>query len=191
MSADLISTFSDIIDDKFKLANDGGYWKIEESAITATNRKLLIGGIKGFGFSLDIEKQQPWGFFKPNPPKGIASVCDGIIIFLHENKTYIVILDLKSTNEGKATKQILSTKYLCEWLCQLIALHCKINSVPTTIGLICKQKRNGRKQRRQPQKGKTRLALSITKCKQHAGFKVLTVEDQQKIALRDLVKACI
>lgn len=118
----LVELFEQLIHEEWRLETEGNQWVIRETQQT-NNPELRIGGCRSLGFSLDKAGTNPWPFIKSAAPKGIRSACDGIIIAERENQTVIFAVELKSGSEGKAHKQLTSSRYLIDYLCKLLTLH--------------------------------------------------------------------
>ncbi|MDE1215285.1 hypothetical protein L9W84_16965 [Vibrio aestuarianus] len=181
MPQSLVQTMQAIIEPPYALPKVGAMFEIVETAKTAKNKKVLIGGAQGFGFTLD----QPtgghsWKFIAKSPLSGVVSVCDGIWVFNYDSKNYIVVMDLKSNGNGSAFKQIKSGILLCDWLCSLLTLNNHTHDTFEYIGLICKS-------RGAVAKKTTRKGLKADKTVID-GVPYLTVANPGRLYVSDLVE---
>ncbi len=120
----LVGLFESLIHKDWQLPQEAGYWIVTETAKEATHTQIKIGGCKSIAFSLDINQKNAWPFLTV-ALEGVRSVCDAIIIAENNQKTYCLILDMKSSIAGhsKAIKQIRSNYHFMQWLISLLELH--------------------------------------------------------------------
>jgi hypothetical protein len=119
-----VRLFDDLISDAWRLERKGAYWIVREAAKDSNNKEVSIGGCPTIAFSLDKTGENPLPFVKDNCPKsGIRSVCDAMIVFIHQERTYFCAMDLKSGKEGDATRQIETGRHLFQWLIGLAHLN--------------------------------------------------------------------
>jgi len=178
----MIASFQSVIKTDYHLPKNGSFIQITEGAQNADNRELLIGGASCFGFSLDQSGSHPWGFIVPNPPAGIVSVCDGIVIASCDGNDYVFIIDLKSKSksaDAKALKQLCSGKYIFEWLFNVMKLHRHVHTTPNVIGVVCKSRGTVAKRG-------TRKGINVEKKETDQGV-VLIVANPGRISVQDLI----
>lgn len=77
-------------------------------------------------------------------------MCDAILFCLHQNKTYLFVIELKTGHKGDCKKQLINGKLFCNWLIALYIQHKNLNPEVTTVPvLIWKPRQNP------PRKGTT------------------------------------
>ena len=74
--------------------------------------------------------------------KGVRKVCDALIVMQRDERNYVIALDMKSTNEGEAERQIASSRLLMAWLIELLKLHRHWSGSWTFCGVISFTPRN-------------------------------------------------
>ncbi len=181
----MISSYGSIINQDNVLEKNGSSFKITENNPNSCNKLLEIVASNGFGFTLDIPSVVNWAFLKTDCPAGIKKVCDGIIVCTKGQETYFILIDLKSKKSKDANKQILSSRFLCEWLNNLINLHLKIPDRINFIGLICLAGRNA------PSKGTTIHDFKCCNTYTPSGYsdmRIFTFHNQGKISVTSIIK---
>lgn len=174
---------------RYHLQKVGARIQIEETNPNSKNSLLQIQASHSMGFSLDKAGSQNWGFFtKKSLPKGMAQVCDGILICECKGKFYTLLIDLKSKKVSNANEQILSSLFLCNWLNELISLHkvCTQNISFEFIGLICLA---GRKT---PRKGGTKHDFIVDNTEvidyRNTKIKIHTFKNQGIISIENIIE---
>lgn len=182
----MIDKYESIINKENVLKKVGSTFKIIENNPGSQNKLLEVMASGGFGFTLDIPSITNWAFLKTDCPSGIKKVCDGIIVYTRSQETYFILIDLKSKKKGTGTKQILSSRFLCEWLNNLIDLHLgNFNKKPNFIGLICLAGRNT------PSKGTTTHNFKCSKIDtlpKYSNMKIFTFYNQGKISVDSIIQ---
>ena len=181
----MISSYSSIINQNNVLEKNGSSFKITENNLNSRNKLLEVVASNGFGFTLDIPSVVNWAFLKTDCPAGIKKVCDGIIVCTKGQETYFILIDLKSKKSKDANKQILSSRFLCEWLNNLINLHLNISDDINFIGLICLAGRNT------PSKGTTTHDFKYCKRYTPSGYgdmEIFKFCNQGKISVDCIIK---
>jgi len=133
----LLSVLDEIIDPKFKYSPESGSYKLKELKIP----QYPITTIKTHGktacYTFDVEGQDIFPFFQNK--EGLKKVCDYILFYIHEDKTYVFICELKSKQqnvEKAAMKQLRAAKIFVEFLVET-ARRYKREKFPVTYrGLI-------------------------------------------------------
>lgn len=122
----LVDCFEQLIHPDWRLPRNGGVWVLTEPKNQGKQGKNyqieLIGG-PSFAFSLDQPETDPWPFILAAHQKGMRKVCDALIVVQRDERNYVIALDMKSTDEGKAERQIASSRLLMNWLVDLLQLH--------------------------------------------------------------------
>lgn len=173
----LVDIFERLIDDAWKLERKDADWLVREENKT-DNPELRITGAKALGFSLDQGgAKTPWPFMAALP--GMRSVCDAILVTHIEGTSYVIALEMKSGNPGKAPKQIASAWHFMEWLRELLKLNGHWNEGWTFCGLISTAPR------RQEKKGTSRRQLEMT-VDNSRRYKTARIQNQRRLNLIDL-----
>lgn len=178
----LLQKFRELIHVDFILSQEAGYWKVIETAPSALNKEVEIGGCKSFGFSLDKDGVEPWAFIKPNTTlAGMKQVCDSVVIAHDEDNDYIIAMDLKSTRSGSARKQIRSTKILVDWIIELMRQHNHWNGNYKFIGIINKVGRS------QPKKRTSRRSNSVLVSQVEGEICFFELTDVKRVQLKEII----
>lgn len=173
----LVAVFEQLIDEAWKLECKDACWLIREKNKTK-NPELKISGVSALGFSLDRgEGSDPWPFLAALP--GMRKVCDAILIAQIENVSYVIAVEMKSVNTGKATKQIASMWHFTEWLRELLKLNEHWNFDWEFCGLISSTPR------RQEKKGTSRRRLNMTVSRSHKGYRIAHLNNERRLNLWD------
>ena len=117
----------------YHLKRDARDWLLEENGKTI---KLRSPGNKSLGFSLDHKESSPFQFFGESPPKGVAKMCDAIIMLSHNNRNYVFVVEKKTAHRDGYAKQIANGRHFCNWLFALLQEHGHYNGDLSYIGLL-------------------------------------------------------
>ncbi|MBE0471664.1 MAG: hypothetical protein IBX55_19410 [Methyloprofundus sp.] len=136
-----------VIERCFHLSLAGGKCVLSEANADCNRVEIEISS-KAFAFSLDGQGH----LIKPfnSSEAGINKKNDGVLCFLHKQKFYVFLLELKSGNKGQYLKQLKSGKNFVEYLIQQINLFYPVNIQPEYRGVLF------RLEKRSPQKQTTR-----------------------------------
>lgn len=100
------------------IENKGDILKPQSINIEDGNRKRLARRLYRF----DLEEEDFLPFFnnkKGNIPDGLRKFCDYILLANYNNKTYILLIELKRGDTyGEADKQLRASEYFIEFICQ-------------------------------------------------------------------------
>jgi hypothetical protein len=114
---DLISVLDEIIDPKFKCSPESGSYKLKELKTPQYPVTIIKTDGKIACYTFDVEGQDIFPFFQNK--EGLKKVCDYILFYIHEDKTYIFLCELKSKQqnvEKAAMKQLKAAKIFVEFL---------------------------------------------------------------------------
>ena len=115
---------------------DKGILSLKENSTESQLTQLLIEHIPegSLAFTLDYSTSKKPHFqqlscYLNKAEKGINKGCDLILIFIKDNKNYILIFDLKSRKPNKADTeiQLMNSKIYIEFLINIVQQHYKIN----------------------------------------------------------------
>ncbi len=144
---------------------------------------------RSFGFSLDNSRFPALAFFSPQPPEGLAKVCDGMVAVLHERKLYLFAIELKSGDKDDARKQLVNGRLFWQWLMELCKQHGYLYRVTDVchVSLLMWYPRE-----RSPRKGTTtRSDENVCQKPTADGFNArFEVQNCEDIALMDLMRKC-
>lgn len=132
MMSNLSILFNRIIDKNYPLRRTNKDWLLANGI----EIKLRSPGNQSFGFSLDNTNKQPFCFMESKPPKGIAKMCDAIVVLSYKKKDYIFIIEKKTNNKDDYKLQLINGKHFCDWMISLLKEHEHYNQNPTYIGLL-------------------------------------------------------
>lgn len=182
----MIDTITSAISERYHLQRDGKDWLIEESHRAIRLRSPSRASI---GFSLDPNGSPALAFFSPDPPEGLAKVCDGMIAVLHRRKLYLFAIEVKSGHKGDAREQLANGRLFWRWLMDLCRQHGYLRDLVSHsyVSLLMWRPRE-----RSPRKGATTHSgeddlRKTTPDGFDVGFEVRNRED---IALSDLIRKC-
>ena len=113
----MIHTVNNAIRGHYGIQRKGGALLLDK------NIKVHINAKQSFGFSLDNPGHPPFPFFKDNPPKHLAKMCDAIIMFEHDDVLYFTLIEQKTGDAANYDKQLANGKFFCEWLVSLCKEH--------------------------------------------------------------------
>ncbi|MBS1139192.1 MAG: hypothetical protein H6R13_645 [Proteobacteria bacterium] len=173
----LVNIFGQLIHENWKLECKDADWFVRENSKTE-NPELRISGASALGFSLDKgDGSDPWPFLAALP--GMRKVCDAILVTQIEDVSYVIAVEMKSGNTGKAPKQIASTWHFTEWLRELLKLNGHWDCDWKFCGLISSTPR------RQEKKGTSRRRLKMTVNESSKGYRVAHICNERRLNLWD------
>jgi len=184
----LVKCFEQLIHPDWKLPRDGSLWILTEPKNQNKQDKNyqieLIGG-PSFAFSLDQPGTDPWPFImNAEDMRGMRKVCDALIVMQRDEQNYVIALEMKSNNEGKAERQIASSHLLINWLIDLLKLHNHWNGKWNFCGVISFTPRN------QERKGATAKKTPVPKpSSSHWGYPVYRLHNHKRLDLVDLINS--
>lgn len=132
----IVSAFQSLISPVWELDKNGSYYQVKEFAKNTKNKAVSIGGCTCFAYSLDVPGENPWPFFRSDPPRGVAGKVDCIIVAHYKGANYCFALDLKSTEVGSAYSQIYCTKLKIDWLVGLLKEFTEFSGEYKFLGII-------------------------------------------------------
>lgn len=181
MSKGVVELFQKCIDGEFRLKDrKNGNWLLHEDNCEI---ELKAPSECSFGFSLDkTVPLSPFNFFSASPPAGIIKMCDAMIVLSHKSKSYIFIIEQKTSRKDGYTTQLVNGKYFCDWLLTLLKEHNHYNSNPVFIGLLCWRPRE-----KSPYKGTTRHGEDVRKKRRQLFDRFYEIENREKIRLGELI----
>lgn len=149
----LVAAFEALIHEDYRLERAGGNWVVEELNRQTSNSKIQIAAGASFAFTLDRSGKNPLPFIRENTPlHGMRSACDAIVVCQNATAPVILLLEMKSKQQGQADQQILRSRKFVEWLLGLLALNDHCREEPRFIAVISQATRQ------QERKGTTRRA---------------------------------
>lgn len=182
---DLVSAFRELIHADYRLAQDAGHWVVQESQPQTLNPEVRIAAGGALGFTLDRSGKNPLAFIKENTSlQGMRSFCDAIVVCDVNPQPVVLLLEMKSKNDGQARQQIQRSKKLVEWLLGLLALNGHCRETPQFMAVISKGTR------RQERKGTTVRRAQLPTSTPLDGMPCWTLMNQRVVHLADLLKAC-
>lgn len=134
MSSDFIDTIQRAIRGQYHLRRGERKWILEEDA-SKVRIHIHVPIERSIAFSLD-RKPKPFTFFADNPPPDFAKMCDAVLFYLHGNKTYLFVIEIKTGDPGECEKQLINGKLFCNWLINLYIQHKSLNPCVTVIPLL-------------------------------------------------------
>lgn len=182
----VIDTLTSAIRERYHLSRVERHWLLQGSRGPV---RLRSPSRRSFGFSLDDSRSPALAFFSPNPPEGLAKVCDGMLAVLHERKLYLFAIELKSGDRGDARKQLVNGRLFWQWLLELCEQHGYLSRAADVrhISLLMWRPRE-----RSPRKGTTtHSGENDWKSRTLDGFNAcFEVKNRDGIALMDLLNEC-
>ncbi len=140
-----LDCFRNSIDQSFHLQSKDCVWEIKEEYAEMTI-EFRANSKESFGFTLDKGTvQNRFNFFSKTTnirPKGIAKICDGIIIDTYKKGIYIFLIELKKGNTGHYKKQLVNSYFFCQWLLNLLKEHKHFEQKVNFVGLLCTTRSN-------------------------------------------------
>jgi hypothetical protein len=173
------SVIGNIIDAKFHCERKEAFWIVKETDVGTKNKELKLTGAKAVVFSLDQKSLDSFPFLKKSV-SGIRKVCDAIAVFEIDNIYYVVAIELKSLNLGKAYVQIENAKYFIDWLKALLKKHGHWDKSIEFYGLISSIIR------KQPDKGTSRRDINKIFEIKRTSPKVIQIKNQHSLNLIQL-----
>jgi len=173
------------IDEGYKLEREENHRLLKEEKKPSRLFKIRSVNRHTFAFSLDCEKSKPFTFFSPNPPSGIARMCDAIMACHHNNRCYLFLVEMKTQHKDDYKKQITNGKLFCDWLLQLYKAHGHISARPIFVSILIWFPRQ------QPEKGgtahhdKIKEDIAIDQSIFDHAFKI---ENQSTVSMFDIFK---
>ena len=183
----MIDTLKKAIDPHYHLRRVRRQWLVEESQKIL---RLRSPHSRSFGFSLDNDSRRALAFFSPNPPRGLAKVCDGMIAVLcrKKKKLYLFAVEVKSAHEDDSHKQLVNGQLFWRWLMDLCRQHGYLGTSIGVfyIGLLMWSPRD-----RTPRKGTTAHSGQNTwKGLDIGGFDAsFEVQNHEEVALIDFIRS--
>jgi hypothetical protein len=118
----VFNILDEIIDIKFKIQNSGGevIFKEFQQENGKCEKVKISTSNKIFAMSLDND-YKVFNCFN-NRIENITKKNDGILIFEYQNKIVVLLIELKSLNEGEYLKQLKAGKNFIEYLFKQINL---------------------------------------------------------------------
>lgn len=181
MSA-LVTAFQSLIPNAFVLPKNGSYWLIEEPKAGNSQFEIACGLSQAFTF--DKSGQNVFPFFSETL-KSMKSVNDAIVVACVNGESYIVAVEMKTSNKGDALKQIESGRLLLRWVRELLSFYghwtggaCKFFGVVSL------------KPRRQVRKGGSRRCAELpapTLYSHGGGFPYFVLENHPRVSIPDLI----
>ena len=153
MNETLFEILDEIIDIRFKISNSGGkivFNEPQKESNKCTKVEIQTNK-KVFAMSLD-SGDKVFNCFNDSI-ENITKKNDGILIYQEKNKFVVLLIELKSFNEGTYLKQLKAGKNFIEYLIKQINLFYQISIQENDLifrGLLFKLFRNT------PQKGTTK-----------------------------------
>ena len=138
MSSDFIDTIQQAIRGQYHLQRGERKWIFDDDEDTGASRKRIHIHVPiedSIAFSLDREPK-PFTFFSDQPPRDFAKMCDAILFYFRENKTYLFVIEVKTGNEGDCEKQLINGKLFCDRLISLYIQHKSSNPCVTVVPLL-------------------------------------------------------
>lgn len=184
---DLVACFERLVHPDWRLLRSGSMWVLREQKNQNREGKNcqieLLGG-PSFAFSLDQSEADPWPFMRAADMDGLRKVCDALIVVQRDDRNYIIALEMKSTSEGKAGKQIASSRLLMAWLVDLLKLHRHWTGDWVFCGVISFTPRN--QERRGATAKKTPVPMPDTS---PWGYPVFRLHNHPRLNLLELIAA--
>ena len=136
MSSDFIDTIQRAVRGQYHLQKCKRKWIFKED--TGVPRKTVhihVSIEDSIAFSLDREPK-PFAFFSDQAPPGFAKMCDAILFYFCENKTYLFVIEVKTGNKGDCENQLINGKLFCDWLISLYIQHKSSNPCVSVVPLL-------------------------------------------------------
>ncbi len=124
MNEKLFIFLDDIIDNRYKIKNSGGYIEIKENNNANCKSVKIYTTKKTFALSFD-NRMDVFNCF--NDIKGIKKKNDGIIFFYKKKYLIVLLIELKSNNPGDYLKQLKAGKNFVEYILRQVNLFYNIN----------------------------------------------------------------
>ena len=199
----LVQCFEKLIHPEWKLprSSESSAWVLTEAQnqnSLGKNCQIEIFGGPSFAFSLDQLKADPWPFLNEAGMKGMRKVCDALIVvhkkdegYKQAERNYVIALEMKSTSEGEAVKQIASSRLLMDWLIGLLKLHRHWNGDCKFCGVISFTPRNQERKGVADRKGNTAKKMSpLPQPKlSQSGYPVFCLNNHPRLDIVELISA--
>lgn len=181
---DLVTAFRELIHEDYRLAQASGNWVVLEPGALTQNPEVRIAAGPSLGFTLDRAGKNPLAFIKENTSlTGMRSFCDAVVVCNTESEPVVVLLEMKSKNDGKAEQQILRSKKLVEWIVGLLALNGHCRAAPRFVAVISKGTRT------QERKGTSVRRAELPTPRKLDGMPCWTVMNRRVLHVADFLKA--
>lgn len=180
MSA-LPELFENSIDKEYKICRKKKSYFLTE---TGVSYQFTLPSKQSAGFRIEIEKLE---LFEKSSPSGIAKMCDALFIAQHENKDFIIAVEIKTKDKKKYKDQLRNGCRFCQWLMQLLQDHHHYSSKTIQyLGLLVWHPNPS-----QPSKTKTTAKDEIKKStasKIDPMRNIYECRDLKNISLHDIIK---
>ena len=178
MSRSMIDTIGGTIRGNYQLQGRNNRWLLKD------NVRLFAPGTLSLGFSLDNKERPPFAFFKNDPPRHMAKMCDAIIVLSFEQRLYLFIVEQKTSDPDEYEKQLTNGRCFCDWLFSLYKEHGYCSDDPVYIGLLIWQPRPS------PGKGKTSHGSEPVPGTHHRFEHFFEEKNKRDIDLKKFVQLC-
>lgn len=127
----LVDLFEKTISKCYKICKSHEDYSLEE------NKKYYVfkspsKHSTGFRF-----KNEDIKIFAGSPPKYITKMCDALFVVRHENRNFIIVVEIKSSRTDNYKIQLRNGCRFCEWVVQLFEDHGHYSAeVPKYLGLL-------------------------------------------------------
>lgn len=138
MCRELVRLVLDTINERYALKREDRHWVLNETREGNWKTKIRAENRHSFAFSLDHADQanRPLAFFGGEPPKGVARMCDAIMVCHHDQRCYLFLIELKTKYKKGYEKQLRNGKIFCDWLLKLYQEHGHACSAPVFVSLL-------------------------------------------------------
>jgi len=143
MSSELVKLMQQTINKRYsegRLKREGKSWILQEirqdTQEVVREQEIRSPNRNSFAFSLDCPDPKPLAFFSGSPPKGMARMCDAIMVCAYRQRCYLFLIELKTGDEGNYAKQLRNGKIFCDWLLRLYEEHGYHYTPPIFVGLL-------------------------------------------------------
>jgi len=189
--SNILTILDEAIDKKFKIQNISGKVIFEEKQREQNKCKKVEISISSKVFAMSLDNgEKVFNCFDDSldEDKNLNKKNDGILIFEYKDKIIVLLIELKSFNEGKYLKQIKSGKNFMEYLFKQIELFYPIslNNKVCYFGILFKlfkqiPSKNPTKREKINFTDKNGLLTSWIKC--NSSYKLQQIKESIKVFL--------
>ncbi len=184
IETELYKLMEQCINTQFILKNTGREYQFDASDGNGQKTYIQMPNCKSVAFQLDTPACA-FPFLHKSPPKGIAKMCDAIIMASYREKNYIVCVELKTNNKGQYNKQLTNGKLFCDYMLALLKEHEHFDNCffPSYIALFIWYPR------KHPERQTTTHDRQYPRC-ENPSFpdRCIEIQGQQEIRLEEILK---
>ena len=87
-------------------------------------------------FRIETDKLKIFG---SEPPADVCKMCDAIFIVHHNNKDFVIAVEIKTQNKDDYKEQLYNARLFCQWQIALLREYGHLKTEPVYSGMLIRQ----------------------------------------------------